>query len=266
MRYHFVGDLDLTESSSAGAYGRDAHATIDAIQARNRVPIVAGGTGLYLRAALGHLDFPAKVAEDVANDVEALVAADLPGALGELRRLRPATAERIDARNPRRVARALALARSGIEPPRDRLWSGETRHPTLLVGVVRPRPVLHRLIAARVARELADGLLDEVGAALDTPRLSREAAQIIGVREVRALRRGELTPAEVPDRLSARTRRLARAQLTWLRKTPNVVELDLGEAPPGAALPALLDAYRYAHRREVREVAGPGKQLPDRPS
>ena len=80
--------------------------------------------------------------------------------------------------------------------------------------------MLDRRIAARVRRELDDGLVAELEAALDTPGVSREALQVIGAREVLALRAGDLDPADLPERLTARTRRLARKQLTWLRKTP----------------------------------------------
>lgn len=242
--YHFVGDLDLTETSSAGAFARAAHRRIDEILARGRVPIVAGGTGLYLRAALAELEFPTEVPEDVRRDVELLVADDLDRALAELRDRAPEVADRIDARNPRRVSRALELARVGAaDAPSDRLWTGVTRLPTRLVGVVRPRPVLDGLIALRVRRELDDGLVGELKAAIDTPGVSRGALQIIGVREVRALRDGTMAEASLPDALAARTRRLARAQLTWLRKTPGVSELDLGDAPAESGLTGLLGLW-----------------------
>jgi tRNA dimethylallyltransferase len=237
--YHFVGDLELTETSSAGAYARAAHRTIDEILARGRVPVVAGGTGLYLRAALAELDFPAEVPEHVRRAVEELVADDLDAALAELRTRAPAVAARVDPRNPRRVIRALELARVGKgDRPADRLWTGATRHPTCLVGVVRPRPILDRLIALRVRRELDDGLVNELEAAIATPGVSRSALQIIGVKEVMALRGGTLAPSQLADALAARTRRLARAQLTWLGKTPGVTELDLGTS---AAVEALAD-------------------------
>ncbi len=74
--YHFVGDLALAESSSAGAFGRSAHATIDAIHARGRIAIVTGGTALYLRAALTDLGFPPPVAAATRAWAEALVATD----------------------------------------------------------------------------------------------------------------------------------------------------------------------------------------------
>ena len=247
VAYHLAGDLDVTRTSTAGDFGPRAHAVIDAIAAAGRVPIVAGGTGLYLRAALTDLEFPPDVPEQVRADVERLVATDPDAAAHELRSEHPEAAARVDMQNPRRVARALELARSGAAPARvDRLWDGSTRRPTLLVGVSRPRETLDRLIAERVRREIDDGLVAEIEAAIAAPGFSRAAGQIIGVAEVIAMREGTVTADELPGLLAKRTRRLARAQLTWLRKTPGVVELDLGDDPPQDALPRLLDIWNAA--------------------
>lgn len=263
VAYHLVGDLALTETSSAGAYARAAHHAIDGILARGRLPIVAGGTGLYLRAALADLDFPMAVPEDVAQAAERLVADDHAEAVAELRRRAPAVAESIDVRNPRRISRALALARVGaVVRDGSRLWTAVTRYPTLLVGVVRPRPVLDRLIAQRVQRELNDGLLAELEAALATPGASRSALQIIGVREVLAMRAGTLDPVLLQDALAARTRRLARAQLTWLRKTPDAMALDLGEGPTEEAVARLLSLWTGAARPAVPPV-GDSSTIPE---
>jgi tRNA dimethylallyltransferase len=245
--YHAVGDLAPSESSSAGGYAAIAHTAIDGALARGRVPVVAGGTGLYLRAALADLEFPSPAPAQVAGWAEDLVARDLPGAADALRARDPAAAARVDLANPRRLARALAIAAGGAPASgaADRLWASATRHPTLIVGVVRPRPVLDALIARRVRRELEDGLVAELDAALEGG-LSREAAQVIGVREVLALRAGELDASELPDRLAARTRRLARRQLAWMAKTPGVVPLELGDRPAEEALPELLRLWREA--------------------
>jgi tRNA dimethylallyltransferase len=249
VTYHGVLDLDLHEASTAAGFARVAHATVDGILARGRVPIVAGGTGLYLRAALADLGFPPPSDPAGRAEVEALVAARPAAAADELRRLDPEAAARVDLANPRRLARALELARAGGAMPASApLWSDACRHPTLLVAVTRPREVLDRLIALRVRRELDEGLVAELEAAIDGPGLSREAAQVIGIKEVLAMRAGELAPEDLEGRLAARTRRLARRQLAWLRKTPGAIELDLGEAPAENALPRLLELWRGAGR------------------
>lgn len=247
VAYHGVGDLRLTDRSTAAGFADLAHEAIDDIIARGRVPIVAGGTGLYLRAAISRMSFPAGVDASVRAWAEDAVARDPVSALAALRARDPAAADRVDASNPRRVSRALEIAADpAARPPGDGLWSGEVRLPTLVVGLIRPREELDRRIALRVRRELHDGLVAELEAALDTPDVSREALQVIGAREVAALREGALGRDELADRLAARTRRLARRQLTWLRKTPRIVPLDLGDAPADLALPRLLALWRGA--------------------
>lgn len=229
VRYHFVGDLAPTESSSAGDFATAAHSVIDTCIREQRPVIVSGGTGLYVRAALADLRFPPDIPDDVRTEAERLVETDLVQACDTLTRLAPARAAEIDLANPRRVARALGLAMIGeTEPQRSELWTQTTRHPTTMVVLRRGRDTLDERIADRVDRELADGLVSEIAAALDTGvGLSREAAQMIGVREVRAQRRGELSDDGLRAALVARTRRLARAQETWLRKVPATTAVDL---------------------------------------
>jgi len=244
--HHGVADLALTEASTAASFAGLAHAAIDAALEAGRVPIVTGGTGLYLRAGLADLRFPDPAHPLLRNWAERLARDHPEEALAELRARDPIRADRIDAANPRRVARALELAAAGAAGAGDDLWTAPDRHPTLVVGLTRPRDELDRRIAARVRRELDDGLVAELEAALDTPEVSREALQVIGAREVAAIRAGELDPADLPDRLAARTRRLARKQLTWLRRMPGVVWLDVGDAPAEDALERLLALWEGA--------------------
>lgn len=248
--YHCVGDLALTGRSTAAAFAERAHAAIDACVAAGRPAVVSGGTGLYLRAALSDLAFPARVPAADRAWAEGLAARDPEAALAALRARDPEAAARVDAANPRRLARALEIAARGARRG-DALWSAEARRPTLLVAVTRPREELDRRIAARVRRELDEGLVAELEAALDTPGVSREALQVIGAREVAAVRAGDLAPADLPERLAARTRRLARRQLTWLRKTAEAVPLDLGDGPAEAALPALIALWEGAEAGPV---------------
>ena len=123
--YHFAGDLNLTQTSSAAGYAKEAHPCIDDILARGRTPIVAGGTGLYLRAALADLDFPDDVSAEIRTSVEHLIAADLPAAIDELRQRDPQQVTRTDVRNPpagqpRIGAGAKRCHPSGTRPPLDR--------------------------------------------------------------------------------------------------------------------------------------------------
>ena len=249
--YHFVGDLALDESSSAGAFGDAAHAVIDGIIGRGRLAVVTGGTALYLRAALTDLGFPPPVPDETRTWAEALVTADPDRARDELRRRDPDAAGRVDLANPRRLARALELAalpdRAG--GPTGRLWDGSMRRSTWMAAITRPRAELDRLIADRVRRELDDGLVAELTRAMAVPGVTREARQIIGAREVSALLAGEIAASELPDLLAARTRRLARRQLSWIRRWPEATEFDLGARAATTALPEFLAAWRAGASR-----------------
>lgn len=243
--YHLVGDLDVTQASSAGAFAAAAHAAVDDILHRGRVPIVAGGTGLYLRAALCDLRFPPPPDPAVRAWADALVRAGGHQAADELRRRDPAAHAAVDVANPRRLARALERAATGADAGTG-LFTAPHRVPTLLVALERPRDVIDRLIAVRVRRELGEGLVAELEAALDTPGVAREPLQVIGAAEVAAVRAGALDAGALPGRLEARTRRLARRQLQWLRRMPDAVAVPLGDGPAEAACGAIEDLWRRA--------------------
>lgn len=252
--HHCVGDLRLDERSTAAQFARHAHAAIDGALDRGAVPIVSGGTGLYVRAALATLSFPDEPSPSQRDAAEDLARRDLTAALAELRRLDPDRADAVDPHNARRVARALAVATAAarVTPVGSttggpgELWSDATRRPTLTIALSRPREELDRRIAERVDREMDEGLIAEIEAALDTQGLAREPAQIIGMREVAAMRTGELDRADLPGRLAARTRRLARKQLTWLRKTPGLTVIDLGTRPADDAADEIIALWRAA--------------------
>lgn len=243
VSYHLVGDLELSEDSTAGQYAAAAHGAIDAIAAAGRVPLVAGGTGLYLRAALCALDMRPPPPAEVRAWAEALVD-DLPAAVAELADRDPAAAAAVDAGNPRRVARALERAAMGDAATGQDIWSAPHRRPATLVHVDRPPDVLAGMIAARVRRELDEGLQEELERALDTPDLARGPAQVIGMSEVRAIREGTMKASALEDALCVRTRRLARMQRTWMRRMRPDLVIDLGDRPATDAVPEVAALWR----------------------
>jgi len=244
VTYRFVGDLELHEESRAGGFAQAAHAVVDDLVGRGRVPIIAGGTGLYLRAATCDLDMRPPPDADVREWAEAL-AADPAAAMAELRRRAPDLAAATDPANPRRLARALERAHSGDAGGGD-IWAAAPRRPTLVVGLDRPRDVLHRLIAQRVRREMADGLLDELTRAASRPDLARGPAQVIGMGEARAVAAGDIDIAQFEEAVNVRTRRLARMQGTWMRRMCPDLQIDLGDGPPEAAVASIAAAWRRA--------------------
>lgn len=245
VRYHLVGDLALNEHSTAGGFAEQAHEVIDRLAQEGRVPIVAGGTGLYLRAALCELQMRAAPPSEVREWAEAL-AADTPAALAELRARDPEAAEAVDPSNPRRLARALERTATGDRGVAGDIWTAPYRRPALVVAVDRPREVVHDLITRRVQREIADGLVEELRTALAHPGLARGPGQVIGMREVQQVDAGEMAPGELPEALAVRTRRLARMQRTWMRRMQPDAVIDLGGAPAASAVPRIAALWRRA--------------------
>jgi tRNA dimethylallyltransferase len=221
LEHRLVSFLPLDASFSAGQYAELAHAEIDGLLAAGRRPIVVGGTGLYLRAALGELDLrpppPEGAREHWTAELEQHGARALHARLVQLA---PWAAERIEPNDGRRVARALELLDIGeLEPPEgpSQLWSEELRHPTVLAGLTMRREALYARIDARVEQMLAAGAREEVLHA-NAAGASDTARQALGFQELLA---GDV------DTMKRRTRNYARRQLTWMRKLARVRLIDV---------------------------------------
>lgn len=184
-----VGIWPLEHAASVAEYARRAHEAIDRSLAFGSTPVVVGGTGLYLRAALAELDLPPAPPPGARERLERLYDRIGAARTHELLALRdPATAQRVHRNDRRRVVRALELAELGfsLRPGRDRLWAGATRHPTMIVGLDVPGPELERRIEQRTRAMYDRGVEAEVTAAL-RHELSSTAGQVIGLREVAEL-------------------------------------------------------------------------------
>jgi tRNA dimethylallyltransferase len=231
LEHRLVSFLPVDARFSAGQYAELAHAEIDGLVAAGRRPIVLGGTGLYLRAALADLDLRPPPPEGVRERLEVeLVARGAPALHAELRRHAPWAAEAIDRNDRQRIVRALELLDAGeLEPPpeRSQLWTEHTRHPTLLAGLVMERAALNARIDARVDAMVRSGALEEV-----------RAAHAAGASETarKALGFSELLAGDV-EAMKRHTRSYARRQLTWMRKLAGVHVIDVTgrEAPDVAA-------------------------------
>ena len=239
-RHHLVGFVAPQREFTVAEYAAEAHAVVDGLRREGRAVIVEGGSGLYLRAALGDLEFAAPPDDALRRDLEERWARDPGGVLDELRTLDPDGLARLDAANPRRVIRALeAVLVSGRPLPtagRDQLWRPGERYAHTLVALVPDddREALTARIEARVDQMFAGGALDEVAQARARGPISRTALQAIGVRELGAVLDGELSRGEAAARMKARTRALARRQLTWMRKLPAAAQVPAAGRPPGA--------------------------------
>ena len=227
-----VGYLGLDEEGSVADYQRRAHAAVDEILAAGRTPVVVGGTGLYLRAALAELELPPPPVRGARERLEGLYDELGPEAAHELLAERdPAAAAAVHANDRRRVVRALELAEAGssLRPGEDRLWSGETRHPTLVVGLDVPAEELARRIEQRTRAMFERGVEEEVQRALAGP-ISPTARTIHGLDEV-----AELPREEAIEALTTRTRRYAAYQRKWMRRIPGLLPVDANRPPVDVA-------------------------------
>jgi tRNA dimethylallyltransferase len=235
--YHLVAWMAPQAECSVAEYAAAAHEVVDGLLEAGRRVIVEGGSGLYLRAVLGDLSFGGAPDEGRRRALEEQWSRD-PGVLvAELQRRAPDVAARIDARNARRVIRALeSLGAASGEAPQNALWEPAERYPHRLFALVPDddRAALKERIDRRVDEMLAAGALDEVAAARARGPFSRTAAQAIGVRELCAVLDGELAIDEAAARMKTRTRALARRQLTWMRKLPEAAAVPAAGRPPAA--------------------------------
>lgn len=220
VRHHLIGTVPLTEEMSAERYREMARAAIGDIHARGRNVIVVGGSGLYVRAlAEGFSRLPPP---DPALR-EWLEHFSLRELNVRLRQLDPASAERVDANNRRRVVRALEICmQTGAPVPRDAEESGAA--PPAGVFLTRDREDLYARVNERAERMLADGVIDEVRA---ISAVGQTAAQAIGFREIKRVIDGEMSRAECVAALQQATRRYAKRQLTWFRRQSSFEVLNL---------------------------------------
>jgi tRNA dimethylallyltransferase len=230
LEHRLVSFLPLDASFSAGQYAELAHAEIDALLAQGRRPIVVGGTGLYLRAALTELSLRPPPPEGLRERLTAELERDGASALhARLARGAPWAAAHIDPADRQRIVRALELLEAGeLEPPEgpSQLWTDEVRRPTRLVGLTLEREQLYARIDVRVQRMLAAGVREEVRRA-HTAGASVTARKALGFEELLA---GDV------EAMQRRTRNYARRQLSWMRKLAAVHLIDVtGRAPQDVA-------------------------------
>jgi tRNA dimethylallyltransferase len=227
LEHRLLSFVEPGEEFSAGRYAEAAHREIDTLLAEGRRPLVVGGTGLYLRAALADLDLRPPVPQEVRDEVEGELAERGPEALHA--ELDPALAESVDPNDRKRVARLTELARAGIEAASggEGMWTAELRHPTLLVGLTMDRERLANRIDARVDEMIAAGAAEEARSALEAGP-SRTARATLGFEQL--VSDIDAAPSrEAIDQVKAAHRAYARRQLTWMRRMEGVTLIDRTE-------------------------------------
>jgi tRNA dimethylallyltransferase len=246
LEHRLVGFLPVSAAFSVGEYMPLAHREVDRALAAGRRPIVVGGTGLYLRAALSDLSLRPPPEPGVRERLEAEASTRGVRSLHEeLTNRDPQAARRIEPSDRSRVVRALELleaaehpAATPARPERSELWAGDVRRPTLLAGLVREREDLYRRIEARVEAMVT-------------------ARQALGFEE---LGRGDV------EALKRSTRRLAKRQLTWMRKLANVLAIDLTSTSPEQAAAEILRHTDVAYSARPPMAPRPLTHRPERPA
>jgi len=238
--HHLFDVLDVADEAAVAAYQHQARAVIEQILARGADAILVGGSGLYVSSVLYDFRFPPRD-DALRAQLEQELAERGPGSLlSRLRALDPATAERVDPRNGRRIVRALEVVLQGEDthgaalPAAPVLW----HVPTSIIGVHVDRSELVARLDVRVERMWADGLLEEVArlraAGLDDGLTSRRA---IGYAQALAQLAGEKTQDEAIAETQALTRRYARRQVSWFKRYPDITWVG-PEADPAALVDA----------------------------
>jgi tRNA dimethylallyltransferase len=247
-----VAIWELEHEASVGEYAELAHRVIDSALDNGLTPVVVGGTGLYLRAALAELDLPPapqpgarKRWERRYDELGAVAAHD---ALADRD---PQAAARIHPKDRRRVVRALELAEAGssLAPRHERLWSEEMRHPTVVVGLDVPKEELDRRIEERTRAMFEQGVEEEARRALGGS-ISTTARTIHGLQDIAELPRDAAIEA-----LTERTRRYAVYQRKWMRRIPGLVSLP-ADRPPGEVADAILEVARTRQRLSAGPALG----------
>lgn len=237
LEHRLISCVPVDRSFSVGEYAQLAHREIDGLIESGAIPIVVGGTGLYLRAAIAQLSLAPPVDRQIRIRLQReLAEVGLEALHRRLAELDPPTAERISPTDKQRVLRGLELAEAGVAVPSRRseeLWTKQTRHPTLLVGLELERGSLYRRIEQRVDDILAAGALEEVHAAV-AAGASSTARKALGFEELLV---GDIAG------MKRRSRNLAKRQLTWMRKLAEVHRVDLTELDPETAARQIFDLY-----------------------
>ncbi len=237
LEHRLISFLPVDASFSAGQYAELAHAEIDGLLDTGARPIVVGGTGLYLRAALAELTLRPPPPEGARERwLAELERRGAPALHAVLRERAPWAAEEIDPGDRQRIVRALELLDAGElerHAEESELWTNEMRRSTLLVGLVLERQQLYERIDARVDAMVAAGAADEV-------RRANAAGASVTARK--ALGFEELLAGDV-EAMKRRTRNYARRQLTWMRKLAAVHTIDATGRSPAEVAARVLELW-----------------------
>ena len=239
--HHLIDILDVTEEANVQDFQARAREAIADIRDRGLRPILVGGSGLYVRAAVDHMEFPGTDPEARAR-LEAEVATDRWMLHQKLRELDPKAAEKITVNDQRRIARALEVIELTGRPFSAQLPDYQEIEPTIHLGLSMDRAILHERIVTRVDLMWEHGWVDEVSRLLGVGLAEgKTASRAIGYAQIQRHLDGELTAAEAKEETTIRTRQFARRQDTWFRRDPRIRWIDGSAADAEQNLATALD-------------------------
>lgn len=233
--HHCIDIADAGEEFTVARWLESARAAIASIQTRDLLPLVVGGTGLYIRALRLGLDPNPPTPPHLRAALASRPTANL---VAELRQLDPAAADRIDLKNRRRVERALAIALQGA-PNNRASWAGTPGTFTLLI-LRREAEDLRERIATRVDAMFEAGVVAEVRFLLDSGLAKSPSSQALGFAQIQDMLAGRCTEREARDRLVTATRQFAKRQMTWFRREKDAIWIDVRADEPAATTAARL--------------------------
>lgn len=230
--HHLMDFVPVTENFDVARFKETASKIIRDIWGWNRIPIVVGGSGMYMQVLLDGIFSQATKNDEVRSCLEKRLETEgLERLYGELERFDPAAAKKIHPNDTRRIIRALEVYHATHRPISE--WQKERKgfwgeHDIKLFCLSRPRPELYGRINARTEWMLASGMIEEVQS-LAKVKLSRTANAIIGIKEIRRYLDGKISRSEVRDEIQMNTRRLAKRQMTWFRREERLTWVEISE-------------------------------------
>ena len=242
--HHLLDVWSPQTEASVQEYQTLARAAVSDCLERGVVPVLVGGSGLYVSSVIYDFQFPGTIHKVRRGLEERFENEGVTPLVAQLLDADPDAASAVDLQNPRRVIRALEILQITGEPPtaglaaRGQWW----REPTVVIGLRAPRDWLHERIENRVRAMFAGGLVEEVRG-LVAQGLSTTAAQAIGYREVADMLSGEITQEEALDQVIHHTRRYARRQDSWFRRDQNIQWIAADAADVSAQVQAVIEPH-----------------------
>ena len=230
IAHHLLDVVDIGESYSAGTYQRDARNAIDDVQSRGKLPILCGGTGLYIHAAFYNMQFAnTQPNPQLRASLQAQAQEDPVMLFETLRQVDAVTAEKLHINDTKRIVRALEIFYATGQPMSAQVtdYTAQSVYPFVYMGLTTAREVLYARINQRVEQMMQDGFLEEVQMLRELYAQKLYQMQAIGYKELLKALDGEYSVADAVEQIQQNSRRYAKRQLTWFNRERNIVFFDI---------------------------------------